>query len=245
MATAAPAPALDRDLVTAFAEDGFVRLGRILDQPTLDGIRAEEAALRGEQDSDAAARGARTLFFHNVTWRCPTVRRLVQTGPQLDAMRTLLGNDLLLWWTQFVTKMPEDHSASSIFPWHQDCGYLDILPTPVTVWVALDDVDVDNGCVWVVHGSHRGGLLPHKRPSDDAWHLTVPIAGDGMPVPLAAGEAVAFTGYTLHRSLRNGSSRPRRAFFMEYAPAHAREAATLKPCLPDRDVHLVSGAARF
>src|SRR4051812_28005467 len=98
------APALDRDLTTAFAEDGFVRLGRILDDEHLAGIRDEEAALRGAQDQDPAARGARTLFFHNLCWKCPTVRRLVQRGPQLAPMRRLLGDDLLMWWTQFVTK---------------------------------------------------------------------------------------------------------------------------------------------
>lgn len=49
----------------------------------------------------------------------------------------------------------------------------------------------------------------------------MPAQGDGVAAPLKAGEAVMFTGYTLHRSLANRSDRPRRAFFMQYAHADA------------------------
>jgi hypothetical protein len=234
----AAAPAVD--LVRDYAEQGFVRLGRVLDDEALAGLRADEARLRGGQDIDAHA-GARTLFFNNVSWSSPATRAWAQGGPHLDAVERLIGPDLLLWWTQFVTKMPDGDSGTTVFPWHQDSGYLDITPTPVTVWVALDDVDERNGCVWVVPGSQRGGLLRHEKPSRESWHLTVPVAGDGIPVPLRAGEAVAFSAYTLHRSLLNRTDRPRRAFFVGYADARAREAASLKPCLPDRDVTLIRG----
>jgi ectoine hydroxylase-related dioxygenase (phytanoyl-CoA dioxygenase family) len=237
MIAASSAPPVDS---AAFARDGFLHLGRVLDDRALEEIRADEARLRGGQDFDANAR-ARTLFFHNVSWSCPATRAFAQNGPHLDVVERLLGPDLLLWWTQFVTKMPDGDSDTTVFPWHQDCGYLDLTPTPVTAWVALDDVDERNGCVWVVPGSHRDGLRKHARPSDDVWHLTVPVEGDGVAVPLRAGEAVLFTGYTLHRSLKNRTDRPRRAFFCEYATADAREAPSLKPCLPDRDVTLVRG----
>lgn len=227
-------------LATRFQRDGFVHLGRVLDQAHLQEIRAEEARLRQDLEVDPYAR-ARTIFINNVCWRSEPVRRFCQQGRHLDQVQQLLGADLLLWWTQFVTKMPEDQQASSVFPWHQDCGYLDIMPSPVTVWIALDDVDLRNGCIWVMPGSHHGGLLPHGKVSADSWHLTVAVAGEGQAVPLAAGEAVAFTGHTLHRSLANHTGQARRAFFCEYATASARESLTHRPLLPERDVHLVRG----
>jgi phytanoyl-CoA hydroxylase len=118
--------------------------------------------------------------------------------------------------------------------------------TNLTVWVALDDVDESNGCVWVLPGSHKGGLLDHSQKSADNWHLTVPVEGDGIPAILQAGEAVAFSGLTLHRSKLNHTDRPRRGFFMEYSDAAARWARDRKdwqPVTASPDAWLVAGAA--
>ncbi len=225
----------------AIARDGFAPLGRILSDAELGDLRAEEARLRGDQSIDSHA-NARTIFINNVSWRSEPTRRLVAGGAHLAAVRAVLGDDLLMWWTQYVTKLPEDAHASSVFPWHQDCGYNDIQPTPMTVWIALDDTDEANGCLWIVPGSHAGGLLSHQR-SATSWHLTVPVAGDGVCVPMRAGEAVLFTGYTLHRSLANRSGGPRRAFFCEYTTPWAREALTSRPLIPERDMFMVAGSS--
>ncbi|HEY8667864.1 MAG TPA: phytanoyl-CoA dioxygenase family protein, partial [Tepidisphaeraceae bacterium] len=77
-------------------------------------------------------------------------------------------------------------------------------------------VDERNGCVWVIPESHKRGLLPHKA-SGASWYITVPADSAGIPVRMKAGEAVAFSGFMLHRSLANRTPRPRRAFFMEYS----------------------------
>ena len=116
--------------------------------------------------------------------------------------------------------------------------------TNVTIWFALDDVDERNGCVWVQPGSHRHGLLDHKTRSADSWHLTVPVEGDGIPARLKAGEAVAFTGLTLHRSKLNHTDRPRRAFFIEYADAAAkyfRAGETPRPVIDSPQAWLATG----
>lgn len=236
-------PVPDEQLAAHLAQDGFVHLGRVMDDATLAEVRADEERVREGREWDGNAH-ARTIFTHNVAWRSEPVRRFCQAGGHLGALRSLLGPDLLLYWTQFVTKFPDpDGGERSVFPWHQDCGYQDIVPTPVTVWVALDDVDERNGCVWLVPGSHRDGLRDHRKVSLDSWHLTLPVDGDGVAAPLRAGEAVAFTGYTLHRSLANRSALPRRAFFCEYVVPSARDARTGRPVLPDRDLMMVSGKA--
>jgi phytanoyl-CoA hydroxylase len=229
-------------LATAYQQAGYVHLGRVMDEQSLMAMRSDEARVRGDRDCDAHGK-SRTIFNHTVSWKSSAVRDFCQSGQHLAQIRSLLGPDLLLWWTQFVTKMPDHAGASSIFPWHQDCGYLDIAPTPLTVWVALDDVDVDNGCIWIVPGSHQGGIRAHGKVSADSWHLSVAVPDDGVAVPLKAGEAVAFTGHTLHRSLLNRSTAPRRAFFCEYAVPWAREALTHRPLLPDRDIYMVCGQA--
>jgi phytanoyl-CoA hydroxylase len=227
-------------LSSDYATHGFARLGRIMDQAQLERFHSEEERLRCGQSVDPNAK-ASTIFTNNLCWKSTAVRDFCQHGAHLDAVRELIGPDILMWWTQLVTKMPEGTGATSIFPWHQDCGYLDITPTPLTVWIALDDVTLDNGCLWIQPGSHSQGLREHAKISDDSWHLSLPVEGDGVAVPLKAGEAIIFSAYTLHRSLSNRTSRLRRAFFCSYAVSWGREAATLRPLLPERDIHVISG----
>ena len=76
--------------------------------------------------------------------------------------------------------------------------------------------------MWVILGSHRRGLLPHRVAGLDNWYLEVDVEGEGDPAELKAGEAIMFSGLTLHRSLLNRSGSPRRSFFVESADAAAR-----------------------
>ena len=161
-----------------------------------------------------------TLFFTQLRDQIPPLMEFAANGPHVEAMAQLIGPNLRCWFDQFVVKPPHEDKAE--FPWHQDNGYN--APRPdnnVTVWVALDDVTTENGCVWVVPGSHKKGLIPHERKSEASWHIEVNVEGNGTPVPLSAGHAVAFTGYTLHRSLGNKTEGSRRAFFLEYCDADA------------------------
>lgn len=207
---------LTEQQVRQYRSDGYVILGKILSDADLEALRAEEARFRANLQLTDGQK-AQTLFFSQVCPYSETVRRVGTTGAHLDQVAQLVGPDLMLWFTQFVTKMPDGASGKSEFPWHQDNGYVSIEPaTNVTVWVALDDVDTENGCVWVDPKSHERGLLPHRRKSADSWFLEIKVEGDGIPAVLKAGEAIAFTGLTLHRSKLNHTNKPRRAFFFEY-----------------------------
>ncbi len=224
--------------------EGYVTLGRIMDDATLAAIRSEEARFRGQPD------GQLTIFRSQVAHYSEPVRRYVTTGPQIPLARQLVGSaNLAIWFNQYVTKLPDAASGKSEFPWHQDNGYVAIEPaTNITIWVALDDVDEHNGCVWVMPRSHQHGLLEHKTKSADSWHLTLDVEGDGVPAILKAGEAVAFTGLTLHRSKLNYSNKPRRAFFMEYTDAactYHRPGQDRQSVLKESNTWLVSGQAAW
>lgn len=215
MSNHAPKVKLTDAQLHQFLNEGYTVLGRVLTDEQLEGLRREEARFRA--NVAAAANKNQTLFFSQVCPYSEVVREVGTSGAHLDALEQLIGPNLMLWYTQFVTKMPDGSSGKSEFPWHQDNGYISIEPaTNVTVWIALDDVDTKNGCVWVDPKSHLKGLLPHKKKSADSWFLEIKVEGDGVPAILKAGEAVAFTGLTLHRSKLNHTDRPRRAFFFEY-----------------------------
>ncbi len=177
-------------------------------------MREEEARFRNFEPYEPHT----TIFRSQLTAYSSVIRQVVTSPALVSAATQLVGPNLSLWFNQFVTKMPDGDAGKSAFPWHQDNGYASLEPaTNVTFWIALDDVDTENGCVWVQPGSHKLGLLDHRRANTDNWHLTLDVEGDGLPAVLKAGEAVAFTGLTLHRSKLNHSQLPRRGFFIEYA----------------------------
>jgi Phytanoyl-CoA dioxygenase (PhyH) len=124
------------------------------------------------------------------------------------------------------------------------------------VWLALDDATVENGCLWVIPGSHKKGVLHPVRDQIDArFDCTQEAYGfahsedDAVPVELPAGAALVFDGYLLHRSLPNtGQHGMRRALVNHYMsaesllpwfPPSSREAMGM---LDHRDIFLVAGA---
>jgi phytanoyl-CoA hydroxylase len=227
-----------------YREQGYVHLGRVMDDATLGALRDEEARFRGE-----AARES-TIFISQLLHYSEPLRKYMSTGPQVKLASQLVGSpNIALWFNQYVTKLPDVASGKSEFPWHQDNGYVAINPaTNVTIWVALDDVDERNGCVWVMPESHKQGLLSHKAKNTDSWHLTLDVNGDGIPAKLKAGEAIAFTGLTLHRSKLNHTDRPRRAFFMEYADVASTFTRGEQPpqsILKESNTMVVMGAAAW
>ena len=113
----------------------------------------------------------------------------------------------------------------TFLPWHQD-RWNDLDRDPLlTVWTALDPATRANGCVQVIEGSHKFGLLNPADPSgwvtpEQAEELkaTYPIAF----LELAPGESVLLHNWLLHASDINGTDISRRAFSVCYMDARTR-----------------------
>ncbi len=110
----------------------------------------------------------------------------------------------------------------TFLPWHQDrWTALDRDPL-LTIWTALDPATMANGCVQVIPGSHRQGLINPAHPSG---FLTPEQAAQHAPpakavsLELAAGECALLHNYTLHASDVNRSDTARRAFSVCYMDA--------------------------
>ncbi len=113
----------------------------------------------------------------------------------------------------------------TFLPWHQDrWNYLDTDPL-VTLWTALDPATIANGCVQVIPGSHKLGLLNPQHPSgflrpDQAKELCTP--DKVVYLELAPGEAVLLHNWLLHASDINKTDIPRRALSVCYIRADTR-----------------------
>ena len=120
-------------------------------------------------------------------------------GPNVKAMQSML----------FIKSEGKPGQA-----WHQDEYFIPTRDRSLTaVWIALDDATIENGCLWVLPGSHRRGVLYPTHPqTDPRFDCTVeayefPYRDDeAVPVEIPAGTALIFNGYLLHRSLENSGS---------------------------------------
>ncbi len=136
-------------------------------------------------------------------------------GPNVKAMQSML----------FIKSEGKPGQA-----WHQDEFFIPTRDRSLTaVWIALDDATVENGCLWVLPGSQRRGVIyPAREQSDPRFDCTTesydfPYSDDqAVPVEIPAGTALVFNGYLLHRSLENsGRHGYRRALANHYMSAES------------------------
>lgn len=125
--------------------------------------------------------------------------------------------------------MNKPAGQGTLLPWHQDGGdvwKLDRDPL-VTIWVALDPATEANGCVEVVTGSHRLGLLSlygsTVAPENVARHC---LPGLIRPLEVETGHAVLLHNWLIHRSGVNPSGIPRRAFTACYMDGRTQSVLT-------------------
>ena len=225
-ATSTPA-ALTAEQTEAFNRQGFFVMDNLLDADTIapiteeiDAIEAEtEAGLRsieGERLMIAEA-GAITFTPHLVA-RSNTLRQ-VAADPRIGAVcLDLIGPDVNLYWDQAVYKKPEKPRR---FPWHQDNGYTFVEPQQyLTVWLALNDATVDNGCPWVAPGVHLHGTLAHTYV-DPLGFECFEQCENPVAAPVPAGGAVVFSSLTPHLTGPNTTDGVRKSYILQFAPAGA------------------------
>jgi ectoine hydroxylase-related dioxygenase (phytanoyl-CoA dioxygenase family) len=162
-------------------------------------------------------------------------------GPNVKAMQSML----------FIKSEGKPGQA-----WHQDELFIPTRDRSLTAaWIALDDATVENGCLWVLPGSHRRGVLyPDRDHHDPRFDCEVEAYDfpyrdeDAVAVEVPAGSVVVFNGYLLHMSLPNGGRHGlRRALVNHYMSAESFLPWFLPPDgvsmgrADHRDVVLVAG----
>jgi len=127
----------------------------------------------------------------------------------------------------FTDKLNFKRPGGAPFPWHQDspywafgCAHLERL---ASLQLYLDDADEQNGCLWMIAGSHRHGRLPVFEDRGTLGRLYTDVeripAGERVALPAPAGSVVFFHGDVVHGSRSNRSASSRRALVLTYQPA--------------------------
>jgi ectoine hydroxylase-related dioxygenase (phytanoyl-CoA dioxygenase family) len=128
----------------------------------------------------------------------------------------LLGGAVRFWHDQLFCK-PAHHGG--VVAWHQDYSYWTRTEpmSHLTCWIALDDSDRDNGCLYYVPGSHRWKLLPVTGLTGNMEDIMTVLSPEQkrafqpVPIELKRGQCTFHHPLMVHGSYENRSQRPRRA----------------------------------
>jgi len=255
-------PAPSPSALDGYAERGFAVVPDLLSPAEVDEIRREAVGIfrgdRGEVEGivhiEANASEAEVLHRYNAIHfphkLSPLISRYM-AHPRLTAVLTrLVSPNVKCMQSMLFVKGPGKPGQS----WHQDEYYIPTRDRSLTgAWIALEDATVENGCLWVIPGSHRGGHIRRRGKYTGSEYADVDTCDlapyserDQIPVPIRSGGTVLFNGYLLHSSLRNRSSDSfRMALVFHYMSAESMlpwdNDGRFPPTEDLRDVVLVAG----
>lgn len=150
-----------------------------------------------------------------------------------DLVEDVLGPNFYAWASSFFIKEPFSRQTVG---WHQDAYYWPMAPHhTVTVWLAFDDVDEENGAMRIIPGSHQAGLLQHQRSVRTDSILTLELQGGtfeenrAAPLRLKAGEASLHDDRAAHGSPANPSPRRRAGLTIRYSGTEVKNDLSINP----------------
>lgn len=230
-----------------FQEAGFIIAENAVTMSQIEALRNDATAIcrgtygsyngwvgphEGQSDEEVLKQYLCLHFPHkmsDVIYQALAYPAMVETltsviGPNVKCMQSML----------FIKAAGKPGQA-----WHQDELYIPTRDRSLTGgWIAMDDAHVKNGCLWVIPGSHKRGILwPQHRHNDRRFDcagesINFPYTEkDEIPVEVKAGSIVFFNGYLLHRSLPNTMSEGYRRCLVN----HYMSAESLLPWMEKKD----------
>ncbi len=156
--------------------------------------------------------------------RSPIFQKAVGDERLLNILEAILSPDIEFLSDKVVFKSAAMDFAS---PWHQDWHYWHGAHK-VSIWVALDDATVENGCLKLFPGSHTSPIV-HDGDASDGHGFGNRLRPDAVDenravtAELEAGSAVFFHDLTLHASHPNRSGAERWVWIPTYRDANAED----------------------
>ena len=183
----------------------------------------QNALVRDGKDERAGIYGMHKI--HHPSCYIPEFLARVRDPRLTDPLLDILGPDILGINNLFIWKAPKIGLG---FPWHQDKFYFGKrfkTATTVGTWTAIDPADRDNGCLYVIPGSHKRAISEHDDiagSQQNEFKLARDARDeDGIAVEVPPGAVIWFHSHLLHKSTYNHSRRFRRSYVSHYLSARA------------------------
>ena len=191
-----------------FAADKFARLKAIFE---------EDLARYPEADLD---------MIHT---RDERLMEFLLAGEVLDLVEPLIGGNIGLWASHFISKAPFTGKAT---PWHEDSAYwngrVSTMAGICTVWLALDKATPENGSMGVIPGSQNGGFSEYDAVDGAENIFTSQVKPGSFDVEKAVyfslepNECSLHEGRIIHGANANTSPMRRAGYTMRYFPLTSR-----------------------
>jgi hypothetical protein len=247
-----------------YVKDGFIKIQGLFDETEIESLREESrqicAGRRGRIDGGVPVPEdgpvddrvlARYLCIHFPHKISPLMSAFMRHERVAAVLNELIGPNVKCMQTMLFMKGAGKPGQA----WHQDEFYIPTRDRSLCgVWIALDKATRENGCLWVIPGSHRPGVIwpmrPHHSDEFDAGQVSHGWPwdenADAVCCEVDVGGALFFNGYLLHCSYRNRAARGfRRALVCHYMSAESMLPWNWDGRLPARedmrDIVLVSG----
>jgi ectoine hydroxylase-related dioxygenase (phytanoyl-CoA dioxygenase family) len=208
-----------RSLADRYSRDGYLSPVRI--------VSPEETAAHRRRMEAAEAQAGPLHYKAKVHTLLRSAYELATHPKVLDVVEALLGPNILLHNVTYIVKEPGSRSHVS---WHQDLTYWGFnSDDQVSMWLALSPASAQSGCMRMIPGSHKQGMVAHETTADET---NVLLQGqtvrdvreeDAVLCPLEPGEASFHHGWTLHASMPNRSDDRRIGLNVQYFATHVRQ----------------------
>ena len=242
---------LTSEQVDEFEQNGFVNGGKVISDAALTELTAALDAVLDKGPDGFAEGEPQPVSFRSLSgdqekpvWQIVNIweatsafGRLIYNSDVVSGITQLTGHEDLMVWHDQIQYKPAEYGGATT--WHQDAPLWPIIKpmTPVSAWIPFDDADEDNGCMWMVPGSHKWGNqidflrtqgeLKQREDFKNLATFSPPNDADiaeveAVPWPVKRGEVSFHHSLTWHGSPFNRSGRPRRAIAIHYMTGDAR-----------------------
>lgn len=216
-------PLTDKE-VEQYNKDGFYLIKNGCSQDLIDAFNAHIYTIRSAEIlEDWAAVQDEDRFKHrlfNPHLHDGFALQMMKLPIIRGALAQLMGDEAVGVQSMYFYKEPGSKGQAA----HQDYYYIRNHPnTMVAGYIALEDIDEENGCLWVIPGTQKLGLIKHGKVKNVSEHEPWTDETEGvnlkeeLPVRMKKGDILFFHNLLIHSSTRNRSeNRWRRSYVCHY-----------------------------
>ncbi len=176
----------------------------------------------------------------------PAIFNLITNPKLLDVAGAFCGEELISSSVYRLRPKIPNFGYGEV-PWHQDSGYFEPFcddSLVMTMWIPLVNTNVENGCLYVIPGTHKGKVVDHEM-HETGKYLSVKEElvpkGNWVPCPVPKGGILLLSNKVIHGSFKNTSRGVRWSMDLRYQSAHLPTNANIKRFEDDKIENATTG----
>jgi ectoine hydroxylase-related dioxygenase (phytanoyl-CoA dioxygenase family) len=203
------------EILEQYSEKGYYVFRNVLDTEYLSEIKNHIDWLQEKYDVESPEHLHHPLMRDDAFWV-----RLISDARVLDIAKVILGNHIVCFTSHYICKPPR---VGVPVYWHQDAAYWNITPmNAVSLWLAIDQSSIENGCLRFIPGSHKNKVHPLIADQSNKNMLSSTLSGElfnkeeAVAIQLNPGDISIHHPNIIHGSQENKSDNWRRGLDIGY-----------------------------